>query len=112
MQIYWGDLHNHCGITYGYGSQANALARAADHLDFCAITGHAMWPDIVERNEETAFIIDFHQEGFKKLRDHWDEVRGRLRLPMGRTSLHSRLMRCIPDSTEIIILYRLMISFL
>ena len=75
MQVYWGDLHNHCDITYGYGSQANALARAADHLDFCAITGHAMWPDIVERNEETAFIIDFHQEGFKKLRDHWDEVR-------------------------------------
>ena len=75
MQIYWGDLHNHCGITYGYGSQANALARASDHLDFCAITGHAMWPDIVERNEETSFIVDFHQAGFKKLRDHWDEVR-------------------------------------
>ena len=34
-----------------------------------------MWPDIVERNEETSFIVDFHQAGFKKLRDHWDEVR-------------------------------------
>ena len=75
MQIYWGDLHNHCGITYGYGSQANALARAADHLDFCAITGHAMWPDIVKRNPETAFTIDFHRVGFKKLNDHWEEVR-------------------------------------
>ena len=53
MQVYWGDLHNHCDITYGYGSQANALARAADHLDFCAITGHAMWPDIYERDADT-----------------------------------------------------------
>lgn len=75
MKTYWGDLHNHCGITYGYGSQANALRRAADHLDFCAVTGHAMWPDIMERNPETAFTIDFHKVGFKKLRDHWEEVR-------------------------------------
>ena len=75
MSIYWGDLHNHCGITYGYGSQANALRRAAAHLDFCAVTGHAMWPDIMERNPETAFTIDFHEVGFKKLRDNWENVR-------------------------------------
>ena len=25
MNIYWGDLHNHCGITYGLGSLENAL---------------------------------------------------------------------------------------
>lgn len=78
MQLYWGDIHNHCGITYGYGSQTNALLRAADHLDFCAITGHAMWPDIVERNEETAFTIDFHEVGFRKLYDHWEEVRAEI----------------------------------
>lgn len=78
MHIYWGDIHNHCGITYGYGSQKNALLRAADHLDFCAITGHAMWPDIVRRNEQTAFTIDFHRVGFKKLHDHWEEVRAEI----------------------------------
>lgn len=75
MALYWGDLHNHCGITYGYGSQANALRRAAAHLDFCAVTGHAMWPDIMERNPDTAFTIDFHEVGFKKLRDNWENVR-------------------------------------
>lgn len=74
-KLLWGDLHNHCGITYGFGSLSNALARARAHLDFVAITGHAMWPDMYERNEDTAFIVDFHNEGFKKLRDHWDEVR-------------------------------------
>ncbi|MDI9469185.1 MAG: hypothetical protein QM296_03170 [Bacillota bacterium] len=73
--LLWGDLHNHCGITYGFGSLSNALKIARSHLDFCCITGHAMWPDIYERTPETAFIVDFHHEGFKKLSDHWDEIR-------------------------------------
>lgn len=74
MNLYWGDIHNHCGITYGYGSLKNALARAKSHLDFCAVTGHAMWPDMPERTEETAFVVDFHRAGFKKLRNHWQEI--------------------------------------
>lgn len=28
MNIYWGDLHNHCGITYGFGSLEHAIERA------------------------------------------------------------------------------------
>ena len=40
QNIYWGDIHNHCNISYGFGSQTNALKRAADHLDFCAVTGY------------------------------------------------------------------------
>ena len=74
MKLLWGDIHNHCGITYGYGDLKNALDRARSQLDFCAVTGHAMWPDIPERTEETAFVVDFHEAGFKKLRDHWSEV--------------------------------------
>jgi len=73
--ILWGDLHNHCGITYGFGNLNNALEIAKAHLDFCAVTGHAMWPDIYERNEDTAYIIDFHKEGFKKLKDTWEYVK-------------------------------------
>jgi hypothetical protein len=73
--ILWGDLHNHCGISYGFGSLHNALKIARAHLDFCAITGHAMWPDIYKRNEDTAYIIDFHEAGFKKLERTWDKVR-------------------------------------
>ncbi|MEG7531430.1 MAG: DUF3604 domain-containing protein [Hungatella sp.] len=78
MNIYWGDIHNHCGITYGYGSLEHALQRAKSHLDFCAVTGHAMWPDMYERTEETAFVVDFHRAGFQKLLDHWDEVRAEI----------------------------------
>lgn len=75
MNIYWGDIHNHCGITYGFGSLENALKRAAAQLDFCCVTGHGMWPDIYEKRPETEFVVDFHQQGFKKLKDHWEEVR-------------------------------------
>lgn len=75
MKIFWGDLHNHCGITYGFGSLENAIKAAKSQLDFCTITGHAMWPDMYEKNEDTEFIVNFHLEGFKKLQDHWEEIR-------------------------------------
>lgn len=75
MNIYWGDLHNHCGITYGFGSLENAIKRAKSQLDFAAFTGHAMWPDIYEETPETAFVVNFHRVGFKKLKDHWEEIR-------------------------------------
>lgn len=75
MNIYFGDLHNHCGITYGFGSLENAIARAKSQLDFAAFTGHAMWPDMYERRPETEFLVDFHRKGFQKLQDHWPEIR-------------------------------------
>lgn len=78
MNIYWGDLHNHCGITYGFGSLENAIKRAKSQLDFCAFTGHAMWPDMYERTEETEFVVDFHKKGFQKLQEHWDEIRRKI----------------------------------
>lgn len=71
MNIYFGDLHNHCNISYGFGSLENALQSAREHIDFCAVTGHAHWPDIYKRNEDTGFIIDYHREGFKKLKNNW-----------------------------------------
>ncbi len=74
MKLYWGDLHNHCGISYGFGSLENALKIARTHLDFTCVTGHAMWPDMYPRNPETAFVVDFHERGFQKLRERWPEV--------------------------------------
>lgn len=74
MPIYWGDLHNHCGISYGYGSLANALAAARGQLDFCAVTGHAMWPDMPPRQPGFEFVVDFHERGFAKLAAHWEKV--------------------------------------
>lgn len=74
MKLYWGDLHNHCGISYGYGSLDNALEAARGQLDFVSITGHASWYDMPERTEELEYLIDFHLEGFKKLADEWDKI--------------------------------------
>ncbi|MEC0226462.1 hypothetical protein [Paenibacillus alba] len=75
MKLLWGDLHNHCGITYGFGSLENALEAAKEQLDFCAIIGHAMWPDMPKRSAELEFLVDFHLEGFAKLRTNWESVR-------------------------------------
>lgn len=71
MQLYWGDVHNHCGITYGKGSLTNALSNAMGHLDFCSVTPHAFWNDMPSRCKETAGIIDFHNEGFAKIQNGW-----------------------------------------
>ena len=79
MNIYWGDLHNHCGITYGFGSLEHAIERAKSQLDYCAFTGHAMWPDMYEKRPETEFVVNFHEVGFKKLNDHWPEIREKVK---------------------------------
>jgi hypothetical protein len=75
MKLYWGDLHNHCGISYGFGGLENALEAAKGQLDFCAIIGHASWYDMPERKAPLEYLVDFHTEGFAKLRNHWDYVR-------------------------------------
>lgn len=79
MAIYWGDLHNHCGISYGFGGLENALLAAKGQLDFVAIIGHASWYDIPDRTEGLEYLVDFHKEGFAKLRGHWEQVRETVR---------------------------------
>ena len=78
MNIYWGDLHNHCGITYGLGSLENALEVARSHLDFVSVTPHAFWPDMPPRTPDTDFLVDFHERGFAKIADNWDAVNSRI----------------------------------
>ena len=34
LNVYVGDIHNHCGISYGYGSIENAVEFARSQLDF------------------------------------------------------------------------------
>jgi hypothetical protein len=74
MNIYWGDLHNHCGISYGYGSLENALKAARGQLDFVSIIGHASWHDMPEKTKELEFLVDFHEKGFAKLASRWDQI--------------------------------------
>jgi hypothetical protein len=73
-QLYWGDLHSHCSISYGHGTAQQALLRARDQLDFCSITGHAFWPDMPTDRSVYAEIIDYHHEGFARLARNWPEL--------------------------------------
>lgn len=79
LHPYYGDIHNHCGISYGLGSLADALANARERLDFVSITGHAHWPDMPAPNEKVQHIIDFHEEGFAKLKEGWKAMMDTLR---------------------------------
>ncbi|MCB9937477.1 MAG: hypothetical protein H6823_04490 [Planctomycetaceae bacterium] len=73
-QLYWGDLHSHCSISYGEGTVEQALLRAKAQLDFCSITGHAFWPDMPTDRERYGEIIDYHNEGFARLAGNWDRL--------------------------------------
>ncbi|WP_407267746.1 hypothetical protein [Radiobacillus sp. PE A8.2] len=79
MKLYWGDLHNHCGISYGFGSLDNALIAAKKQLDFVCIIGHAAWHDIPDRTEKLEFLVDFHEKGFNKLQENWNGVREKVK---------------------------------
>jgi hypothetical protein len=71
MKYFWGDLHNHCAVSYGQGTPAQALARARQHLDFCTITGHAFWPDMPMDLATQNTIVGMHLGGFAKLQHFW-----------------------------------------
>ncbi|MGB0582458.1 MAG: hypothetical protein ACPGVU_22425, partial [Limisphaerales bacterium] len=79
LRVLYGDMHNHCGISYGHGSLEDALSNAREQLDFVSITGHAHWPDMPEANERIQYIIDFHEEGFARLKRVWPEMMQTLR---------------------------------
>ncbi|MFV1996129.1 MAG: DUF3604 domain-containing protein, partial [Verrucomicrobiales bacterium] len=79
LGLLFGDMHNHCGISYGHGSLEDALSNARQQLDFVSVTGHAHWPDMPEGNERIQYIIDFHKEGFAKLRRGWPRMMETLR---------------------------------
>ena len=72
--LYWGDLHSHCSISYGHGTVEQALMRAKQQLDFCSVTGHAFWPDMPTDRAVYAEIIDYHNEGFATLARNWDRL--------------------------------------
>jgi len=68
---FYGDLHNHCGMSYGHGSLEQALRRARRQLDFVSVTGHAYWPDMPVDDPSVAHIVDFHVKGFARLDALW-----------------------------------------
>ena len=74
MPVFWGDIHNHCTVSYGKGTARRTLVAARRHLDFCSITGHAFWPDLPMDLETQSAIIETHLGGFAKLQYFWPSL--------------------------------------
>lgn len=72
--VYVGDIHNHCGISYGHGSISDAYRNARLQLDFASVTGHAHWHDMPEGDDRIARVREYHETGFRRLADCWDHV--------------------------------------
>ena len=70
LKLFWGDLHNHCNITYGHGDMRDAFEAAKEQLDFVSVTPHAMWPDIdtLKNDPRLEWVIGYHTDAFKRLR--------------------------------------------
>ena len=75
LNVYYGDIHNHCGISYGHGTLEDAFANARLQLDFCSVTGHGHWPDMPRDEERLEGIVEYHEKGFAKLRQGWERVK-------------------------------------
>lgn len=71
LNVYYGDIHNHCDLSYGHGSLADALSNARLQLDFVSVTVHAVWPDLPADDPALAYLVDYHKGGFSKAQANW-----------------------------------------
>lgn len=69
--VYYGDIHNHCNVSYGHGSLDDALNNARLQLDFVSVTVHAVWHDLPTDDPKLAYLIDYHREGFARAKANW-----------------------------------------
>lgn len=70
-KAYFGDIHNHCSISYGHGSVEDAYRNAQMQLDFASVTGHSSWPDMPKYDVRLKSVVDYHEDGFARLRKSW-----------------------------------------
>jgi hypothetical protein len=75
LQPFYGDLHNHCDLSYGHGTLAEALQNARLQLDFASVTVHAVWPDLPTDDPKLAYLVDYHRQGFLKAQANWPRYR-------------------------------------
>lgn len=71
LALYFGDLHNHCDLSYGHGSMEAALHNARLQLDFASVTVHAVWPDLPVNDPALDYLVAYHREGFARARANW-----------------------------------------
>ncbi len=70
-RLYFGDIHNHCNLSYGVGSLADALHNARLQLDFASITLHGHWDDMPQADPRLGYLVDYHRQGFQRARAGW-----------------------------------------
>lgn len=71
LTAFAGDLHNHCGISYGHGTIEDAFQNARLQLDFASVTGHASWHDMPA---DPRHVAEYHRAGFRNLQQSWEHV--------------------------------------
>lgn len=71
QQVFYGDLHNHCGLSYGQGTLEEALRNARLQLDFASVTIHAAWHDLPLNDPKLDYLVAYHREGFLKAKENW-----------------------------------------
>lgn len=69
--LYFGDIHNHCNLSYGSGSLADALHNARLQLDFASVTLHGHWDDMPQNDARLGYLVDYHRRGFQRARAAW-----------------------------------------
>lgn len=75
MNLYWGDLHCHTGLSYGRGTMAAAIANGRSHVDFMAIIGHAFWHDMAVNDADPTGWMERHFGGFARVQRLWPQAK-------------------------------------
>ena len=73
LSVYFGDIHNHCNLSYGQGTFPEAIRNARQQLDFASVTLHAAWPDMPTDDPALDYLVDYHNHGFRKAAANWEE---------------------------------------
>ena len=73
LRAYFGDIHNHCAVSYGHGPLATAFRNAQLQLDFASVTVHGAWPDLPAGEPELDYLVAYHEEGFAHAEQQWAE---------------------------------------
>lgn len=73
LEAYFGDIHNHCNLSYGTGSLADAFHNARLQLDFASVTLHGHWDDMPRDDPRLGYLVDYHRQGFARARAAWGD---------------------------------------
>ncbi len=71
LSVFYGDIHNHCEVSYGHGPLEAAFRNARLQLDFVSVTVHGAWPDLPENDPELGYLVDYHRIGFEQAQQKW-----------------------------------------